>query len=148
MEKLFKPALWALLPLLASACTPIVATRGNLLTDTQVSGIVPQTTTRAEVELALGPPTATSSFDANTWYYIGERTAQEGIFAPEVVKRRIVRLRFSPEDNNTVASVDDLDPRSGKDVSPVNATTPAAGKEYNFLQEMIGNVGKYNPGTK
>lgn len=127
-----------------SACTPTVATRGNLLTDTQFQKVEAQKSTRADVVQAWGPPTASSPFDQNTWYYIGETTSQKGIFAPHVDKRRIVRIKFSPANNDTVVEVADIDPKLAKDVTPVSQTTPAAGKEYTFLQQFIGNIGKYN----
>jgi outer membrane protein assembly factor BamE (lipoprotein component of BamABCDE complex) len=130
-----------------SSCTPTVATRGNLLTDTQFQKIEAQKSTRNDVVQAWGPPTAASPFDQNTWYYIGETTSQKGIFAPQVDKRRIVRIKFSPANNDTVVEVADVDPKLAKDVTPVSQTTPAAGKEYTFLQQFIGNIGKYNADT-
>jgi outer membrane protein assembly factor BamE (lipoprotein component of BamABCDE complex) len=141
MKKKLMPFL-ALLAL--AACTPTVATRGNLLTNDQLAKVQAETSTRADVVAAWGPPTTTAPFDQNTWYYIGERTAQKGIYAPEVEKRRIVRVRFSPENNDTVVEVADIDPKLGKDVQPLSRTTPTAGKEYTILQQFIGNLGKYN----
>src|ERR1035437_103107 len=113
-----------------AACTPTVATRGNLLTDSQFQKVQAQKSTRADVVQAWGPPTVTSPFDQNIWYYIGERTAQKGIYAPEVEKRRMVRVKFSPANNDTVVEVADIDPRQAQNIDPVSRTTPAAGKEF------------------
>ncbi len=133
--------------LLLGACTPTVATRGNLLTDTQFQQVQAQKSTRADVMQAWGPPTVAPLFEPDTWYYIGEKTSQRGIFAPEVEKRRMVRVKFSPANNDTVVEVADLDTKLAESVSPVSQTTPAAGKDFTFMQQFIGNIGKYNPST-
>jgi outer membrane protein assembly factor BamE (lipoprotein component of BamABCDE complex) len=127
------------------ACTPTVATRGNLISETKFQQVQPQKSTRADVVQAWGPPTATSPFDTNVWYYIGETTAQKGIFAPEVEKRRLIRVRFDAGNNDTVVEISDIDPKLAKDVQIVSRTTPTAGREYTVVQQFIGNLGKYNP---
>lgn len=133
--------------LVLGACTPTVATRGNLLTDNQFKQVQAQKSTRADVVQAWGPPTVAPAFDPNIWYYIGEQTSQRGIFAPQVDKRRLVRITFSKDNNDTVVEVADIDPSLAENISPVSQTTPAAGKEYTFVQQFIGNLGKYNPST-
>lgn len=129
------------------ACTPTVVARGNLLTDSQFKQVQADKSTRADVVQAWGPPTVTSPFDPNIWYYIGEKTSQKGIFAPEVEKRRMVRVKFNPTNNDTVVEVAELDPKMAQNIDPVSRTTPTAGKEFTFMQQFIGNIGKYNPDT-
>ena len=147
MKKRAATIVFILLSLALGACTPTVATRGNLISNTQFQQVQAAKSTRAEVVQTWGPPTVTSSFDPNTWYYIGEQTSQKGIFAPQVDKRRIIRVKFSPVNNDTVVEVADIDPKQARDIDPVSQTTPAAGKEYTFMQQFIGNIGKYNPDT-
>ena len=125
-------------------CTPTVATRGNLVSETKFPQVQANKSTRADVLQFWGPPTTTSSFDQNTWYYIGETTSQKGIFAPEVEKRRLIAVKFDPKDNNTVTEISDLDPKQARDIKLVDRTTPTAGKEYTVLQQFVGNIGKYN----
>jgi outer membrane protein assembly factor BamE (lipoprotein component of BamABCDE complex) len=129
-------------------CTPIVATRGNLINETKFVKVEPNKSTRADVVQFWGPPTSVSSFDQNTWYYIGETTSQKGIFAAEVEKRRIIEVKFNPKNNDTVVTVADLDPRQAKDIQLVSRTTPTAGKEFTALQQFVGNIGKYNTDKK
>lgn len=127
-----------------SACSPIVATRGNLISDTKMKDLSEGTSTRADVVQHWGPPTAESSFDTNTWYYIGETTEQQGIFAPKVIKRRMIRVSFNPEDNDTVVEIKDLDITTAQDIALVERKTPTAGKEFTAVQQFIGNIGKFN----
>jgi outer membrane protein assembly factor BamE (lipoprotein component of BamABCDE complex) len=128
----------------AAACTPTVVTRGNLISPTKFQQVQPQKSTRADVVQSWGPPSAASPFDQNVWYYIGERTSQKGIFAPEVESRKMIRVTFSPADNDTVTEVTEIDPRLAKNIAPVNRRTPTAGKEFTAVQQFIGNLGKYN----
>lgn len=127
-----------------SACSPIVATRGNLITAAQFDQVQPNTSTRADVTRFWGPPTTTSPFDNNTWYYIGETTSQKGIYPAKVEKRRMVRIKFDPNNNDTVIDVSEIDPKLAKNVDPVSRTTPTAGREFTALQQFVGNLGKYN----
>ena len=127
-----------------SACSPITATRGNLISDTKFQEVKPHSSNRAEISKIWGPPTTTSSFDGNTWYYIGETTKQRGVFAPEAVKRRMIRVKFDPADNDTIIEVSDLDINKAKDIALVERKTPTAGREFTILQQFVGNIGKYN----
>ncbi len=142
--KIFVLSISVLCLLALGACSPIVATRGNLISPSRFLQVQANTSTRADVVHFWGPPTTTSPFDPNLWYYIGETTAQRGIFAPEVEKRRIIRVKFDSNDNDTVVEVSDLDPKQAKNVNLVSRTTPTAGKEFTAIQQFIGNLGKFN----
>lgn len=144
MKKTLAAALLA--ALLLSACAPTIETRGNLISDAKFKMISAGTSSRADVEQQWGPPTNVSTLDPNTWYFIGETTAQEGVFAPEVTKRRLIRVKFDAADK--VTEVADIDPKLATEIKPVDRATPTAGKEYTMFQQFIGNLGKFNPDTK
>jgi len=127
-----------------SACSPIVVTRGNFITEHKLEKIAVNTSKRADVVQNWGPPSAVSSFDMNTWYYIGETTEQKGVFAPEIVARKVIEVKFDKEDNETVIAINNIDPAQAKEISIVARKTPTAGKEFTVLQQLIGNMGKYN----
>lgn len=133
-----------LLSLLAlGACSPTYSTHGNLLTKESIADIQPETSTRADVQDKWGPPSTTSPFDPNTWYYIGETDSQRGIFAPKVDKRQSIKITFN--DDDTVKAVEVIDNNLGKDVAIEDRKTPTAGKEYTAFQQFVGNLGKFNP---
>jgi len=133
-----------LIALSLAACSPTVVTRGNLISPAKFQQIQPKVSKREDVIQFWGPPTTTSTFNANVWYYIGETTMQKGIFAPEVEKRRLIRVQFDGKDNDTVAEIADLDPQQARDIQLVSRTTPNAGKEFTAVQQFFGNLGKYN----
>jgi len=128
--------------LMLGACAPTVVTRGNMISDSRFKDIVAGTSSRADVEQKWGPPTTASTLDPNTWYYIGETTAQKGVFAPEVQKRRLIRVKFS--DKDIVAEVTDMDPKLAENIDPVDRRTPTAGREFTVFQQFVGNLGKFN----
>jgi len=144
MKKQFISIVLVSAVLTLAACAPTIVSRGNLISPSKYQQIQPQKSTRADVVQSWGPPTATSPFDPNIWYYIGETTSQKGIFAPEVEKRQMIRVKFSATNNDTVLEVAELDPKLGRDVQLVSRTTPTAGKEYTAVQQFVGNLGKYN----
>jgi outer membrane protein assembly factor BamE (lipoprotein component of BamABCDE complex) len=132
--------------LLSAACSPIVTTRGNLLSKNKIAQIQPAASTKADVESFWGPPTTVASFDPNIWYYIGETTTQSGIFEPEVEKRQVIRVTFDETDK--VAEVALLDNKLARDIEFVDRKTQTAGKEYTVVQQFIGNLGKFNKEKK
>ena len=128
--------------LVSAACTPMVATRGNLLSENKIKLIQPATSSRADVQQQWGPPTTIAPFDNNVWYYIGETTKQKGIFEPEVTKRQMIRVTFASDD--TVEQIAAIDPKDGREIAFVDRKTSTAGKEFTVFQQFVGNLGKFN----
>lgn len=127
-----------------SACTPTEVTRGNFLYQEDVAAIVPYESTRYDVLNLLGSPTTTAVFDDNTWYYIGLKTEKESFFDEKVDERQTVKITF--DETNTVTSVSNVDGEA-VDVPLANRVTPTSGNEVTFLQQMLGNLGKFNAPT-
>ncbi|GIL38622.1 outer membrane protein assembly factor BamE [Roseiterribacter gracilis] len=141
------PALALLaLPLLAAGCTPYVANRGNLVEADRLA-LVQNGSSKDEVFQTLGSPTMVSTFDDNTWYYMGQRTEQTAFFDPDILERQVLIVRF--DDKDKVAS---LEKRTGEQtiasVETVDRTTPTSGKEIGFIEQLIGNVGRFGNDKK
>ena len=126
---------------LLGACTPVVATRGNLLEEYQMKEVLPGIDGKDDVVRKIGSPTTMAPFDDNTWYYMGQRTEKRGILDPKLVQEKIVVVKFDAD--GKVGSV--AERREGReDVPIVQRTTPVTGNEFTFLQQMLGNIGKFN----
>jgi outer membrane protein assembly factor BamE (lipoprotein component of BamABCDE complex) len=128
--------------LLAAACAPTLAVRGNMLEDYQLAEVKPGTSTRSDVLRSLGSPTTQSTFDSNIWYYIGQETQKSGILDPKVIKERIVQVTFTSE--GIVQEARDID-RAHMDIPYTRDKTPTHGNDASALQEFFGNLGKFNP---
>lgn len=125
----------------AMACSPIVETRGFLVDDDRMAGLAPGRSTAREVLGVLGTPTTVAPFDDRTWLYIGQRTEKVAFFAPEVTERRVLVLRF--DDTGLLQAMDDLSADDGQVVALVDRETPTLGRRMTFLEQVLGNLGRF-----
>lgn len=130
------------LTLLAGACTPTVDLRGNLPTPESLAQIQPGKTTREEVQVLLGTPSATATFGGESWQYISARTETTAFFKPEVKDRRVVSILF--DRSGLVKDIVQRGLEDGVAVQTVERETPTAGKELSILEQVVGNVGKFS----
>lgn len=137
-----KPVLLSLtVGLLLAACTPMTANRGNMLDDYQMKEIQPGVDTRDEVVRKIGSPTTIAPFDDNTWYYIGQKTSKRGILDPQITDERIVVVTFA-QDGMVDKIVERKDGR--EDIPITQRKTPTTGNDFTFMQQLLGNLGKFN----
>ena len=127
-------------PLILASCTPIVANRGNMLEEDRIAQVKAGASSKNDVFEALGSPSIVSTFDDNTWYYVGQRTERVGVFAPEVTDRKLIQVSF--DDTDHVKAVDRIGLDQATDVEPFEETTPAVGRDITFMEQLIGNIGR------
>jgi outer membrane protein assembly factor BamE (lipoprotein component of BamABCDE complex) len=125
-----------------AACTGRLDTRGNLADPEVVGQITPGQSTRGTVQDLLGSPTTVATFNDRTWYYIGRKTEKLAFFKPDVLEQEVVAVRFDP--NGVVENVKVYGAEDAREIKLVDRTTPTAGKELTVLQQLLGNVGRFN----
>lgn len=124
-----------------SACTPTESIRGNIVEDFRMAEITPGISTKTNVMKSLGSPTTIAPFDENRWYYIGQKMQKKGIFDPKVAEEKIVVVAFNEE--GIVETMEEVE--AGRlNVPKVRDKTPTSGNEVTFLQQLLGNVGRFN----
>jgi outer membrane protein assembly factor BamE (lipoprotein component of BamABCDE complex) len=131
--------------LLLGACSFFEAKsqlRGNRVDADQLKELVPGTSTRADVTALIGSPTARATFDDNTWIYISEVTRPQIGRTQGVLNQSVVVLSF--DDKGVLRDVKKLDQEDSLPVSVVARTTPSPGTEASFLQQLFGNIGRFN----
>jgi outer membrane protein assembly factor BamE (lipoprotein component of BamABCDE complex) len=116
--------------------------RGNRVDPDQLKELVPGTSTRADVTALIGSPTAKATFDDNTWMYISEVTRPEIARTQGVLSQAVVVLNF--DDKGVLREVKKLGEDDSVPVSMVARTTPSPGTEASFLQQLFGNIGRFN----
>lgn len=126
------------------ACSPMVSNRGNLLKDYQMTTLQPGVTTKSDVLRALGSPTTQDAFDENKWFYIGQVKSKTGIFDPKVTDERIVAVTFNTE--GIMESIKDVGGK-GETIPYDRDKTPTSGHDYTVMQQLIGNLGRFNGQT-
>jgi len=119
----------------------MTATRGNIVEDFRMSEITPGVSSRTNVLKSLGSPTTKAPFDDNVWYYIGQKTEQKGIFDPKVVEEKIVVVSF--DEAGIVQVMEEVDAER-LDIPRVRRKTETGGNEVTVLEQLLGNVGKFN----
>lgn len=128
--------------LAVAACAPQIATHGNLPDPEKLAEIVPGQVAKGEVAEILGSPSSIAAFDEETWYYISERQETTAFLAPDVTERNVVIVRF--DDKGVVSSIETLGLEDGRNVEIVDRATPTAGNEITILQQIMGNMGRFN----
>jgi outer membrane protein assembly factor BamE (lipoprotein component of BamABCDE complex) len=116
--------------------------RGNKVDAEQLKELVPGTSTRADVTALIGSPTARATFDDNTWLYVSEVTRTRVGRTPGVVTQTVLVLSFN--DQGVLQDVKRLDKDDSVPVTIVARSTPSPGTEASFLQQLFGNIGKFN----
>jgi outer membrane protein assembly factor BamE (lipoprotein component of BamABCDE complex) len=117
--------------------------RGHTVDDEQLTQIVAGVTSRGDVEALLGSPSATGTFDANEWFYIGGVTRQRPVQTMRLIEQRVVMVRFNQA--GTVQEVRRLGPEDGRQIQVVERVTPSPGTERSFMQQLFGNIGRVGP---
>lgn len=127
--------------MMLGACEPKVAERGKLDLQENAAVITPYETTKAELQTLLGSPSAKSQFGAEQWYYIAARKEGVAFFAPDIVEQQVLKLSF---EGDVVSDVKLYDKSAAKEIEFVDRETPTEGQEYTFIEQLIGNIGRFN----
>jgi outer membrane protein assembly factor BamE (lipoprotein component of BamABCDE complex) len=127
-----------------AACGATVEQRGNLPSADEIAQLKPGKTTKDQVLKIMGSPSSVSVFNDKDWYYISARTSQLAFFQPKVVDQEVYVVDFN--DDGVVRAVEHKTLRDGEVITPVARTTPAPGRELTFLEQLIGNLGRFNRG--
>lgn len=122
---------------------PTHARRGALVEEEALKQLVPGTSTRADATSLLGSPTSRATFDDNTWLYITQITSTRIGRTPGVTMQKVLVLQFEP--NGTLKSLHQLDREDGKQIAMAPGATPSPGSEASFMQQLLGNVGRFTP---
>jgi outer membrane protein assembly factor BamE (lipoprotein component of BamABCDE complex) len=131
--------------LLIGGCSFFEATsqlRGNKVDADQLKELVPGTSTRADVTALIGSPTARATFDDNTWLYVSEVTRPRVGRTLGVLSQTVLVLNFN--DQGVLQTLQQVGEDDSVPVSVVARTTPSPGTEASFMQQLFGNIGRFN----
>ena len=134
---------------LLGGCTPFgifsapETLHGNRVDDYRLAELVPGTSTQADVTALIGSPTAKASFDTNTWLYVSEVTHIRIAQTPGVSSQSVVALSF--DNGGVLRGIKKLDAADALPTTIVARATPSPGTSASFLQQLFGNVGRFNP---
>ena len=127
--------------LATGACMPISTYSGFQAIEERPADVKVGEDTKSTVSAKLGTPSATSTFDPNTWFYISQLTDRVAFYKPRVAKRDVVAINFDKE-TEKVASVNSYTLKDGKVVAFNGRETPTRGREMTVLEQLLGSVGR------
>ena len=111
---------------------------GYVLDASALAKITPGTAAE-QVLVTLGTPSTTSTVGGDAWYYISQKTVQSLAFSkPEITDQKVLAVYFGK--GKKVERIANYGLEDGKVVDYVTRTTPTAGKESNFIKNMLTNL--------
>ena len=125
-----------------AGCGPPNDLRGNNPDKRLLAEIKPGVTDKASVTQLLGSPSSVATFDNNTWYYISQETQNVAFFKPRLKDEKVVSISFN--DKGVVKQVGYVGLDRHVDVVPNPDATPAPGREFTLLEQLIGNFGRFS----
>jgi outer membrane protein assembly factor BamE (lipoprotein component of BamABCDE complex) len=118
--------------------------RGNKIDPDAIGQLVPGTSTRTDVTALIGSPTAHATFDDNQWIYISEVTTPIIGGTNDVDRQQVYVLSF--DQSGVLQQIQRKTMKDSLPVTVVARTTPSPGSTATFMQQLLGNVGKFSPG--
>ncbi len=125
-----------------SACAPERITVGYIPNDKAVAAITPGKDTRQSVLNALGTPSATATFDRDSWYYISRTTEGAPYQVPKMLDQQVVAIDFDAR--GAVSEVRRFSMADAQNIQPVGRETPTRGTEVSVIRQFFGNIGRFN----
>jgi outer membrane protein assembly factor BamE (lipoprotein component of BamABCDE complex) len=125
-----------------AACSPTVSNHGYRIDPDTLARIQPGITSREEVYRLLGSPSSVGTFDTERWYYISQRSEQMSFYQSEITEQDIVMVDFDA--GGVVRDVTKQDKSMAMAIEPSPDKTRTMGNELSLVQQLLGNVGRFN----
>jgi outer membrane protein assembly factor BamE (lipoprotein component of BamABCDE complex) len=115
--------------------------RGNKVDPDVLAQLVVGTSTKQDVTALLGSPTIKAAFDDNQWIYISEVTHPVIAGTQGVDDQHAFVVSF--DQKGVLAGIEKRTMADSQPVTVVSRTTPSPGTEASFMQQLLGNVGRF-----
>jgi len=134
-------AVFVALALATVGCTADIIVRGNAVDQEKLTQIQPGVQDRGTVRELLGSPTNVATFDNETWYYITQKDQTVAFSKARPLWREVVAISFNGA--GRVTKVKKYSLADGRKIKPVDRKTPTPGQEFGLIQQLIGNLGRF-----
>ena len=113
-------------------------TQGYVIDQQQID-LVPVGSSREQVLLALGSPSTTATFDSEVLYYISQTRYRPVAFAKaKLIDQRILAVYLG--EDGRVTNIANYGLKDGRVFDFVSRTTPTAGKDQNFIGQVLAGA--------
>jgi outer membrane protein assembly factor BamE (lipoprotein component of BamABCDE complex) len=128
-----------------SGCQTSEIIKNGYVVDEQTLALAPVGSSREQVLLSLGTPSATATFDTEVFYYISqERTRAAAFMKPKLINQSIMAVYFDKD--GVVSRIAHYKLQDGRVFDMISRTTPTGGTEMTFLMRLLR--GGINPGQQ
>jgi outer membrane protein assembly factor BamE (lipoprotein component of BamABCDE complex) len=124
------------------ACAPRKMNRGHIPPISQLEKLKVGKHSKEYVRGILGRPSTVGTFDKDVWYYIGRRLEKWAFFKDHILEQQIVAIYFDPK--GTIEHIQTYDKNDSREIEIVKDTTATSGHELGVLEQIIGNLGRFN----
>jgi outer membrane protein assembly factor BamE (lipoprotein component of BamABCDE complex) len=124
-----------------SACAPITTLNGFQVVDVKPQDAKVGVDTRSTILSSLGSPSAVSTFDKDTWYYITQLSDRVAYFRPVLKSRTVVAITFDHA-TEKVTKVRTLGLTDGYQIAYETRETPTRGRELSVIEQLLGTIGR------
>lgn len=119
-----------------SSCQTGDVIQNGYVVDEQTLALAPVGSSREQVLLSLGSPSATATFDTEVFYYISQkRTRMAAFMKPRLVEQNILAVYFNAD--GEVDRLGNYKLEDGRVVDMLSKTTPTGGAEMTFLLRLL-----------
>ena len=123
------------------ACVSVRSTHGYILERGQTELTAePGLDTKESVLAKYGEPSMIGTFNRDAWYYMNSSDQTRAFFHAKTNRRFVVAFHFDEE--GVLASEERFDLSDANNIKVVSRETPTRGKELNFWEQLLGNVGQ------
>ena len=125
-----------------SGCATSEVIQNGYVVDQQTLALVPPGSSKEQVYLSLGTPSATATFDTEVFYYISQKRRRAVAFMkPSLQEQTVLAVYFNKD--SEVDRLAHYSLKDGRVVDMLTRTTPTGGVEKTFLMRLL--TGGVNP---
>ena len=128
------------------ACVSVRSTHGYALErgQTRLTG-EPGLDSKESILAKYGEPSMIGTFNPNVWYYLTSIDQTRAFFNTKTKYRAVIAFNF--DDEGLVSEVEGYQLADGYDIKTVSRVTPSRGKELDFWEQLLGNIGQLPAAT-
>lgn len=126
------------------ACAPVIDNRGYVFDESLLPELKVGTTSQADIIGLMGSPSTVSTLNGGAYYYISSKFVTESYRAPRETERRVLAIFFDAD--KKIRDLGFYTLEDGNVVTIIARTTETQGRELTFLQQIFGNLGRFESG--
>ena len=127
---------------ISTACSPRSTNRGHIPPASQLEKLKVGKHSKSYVQNILGSPSTIGTFDKEVWYYIGRRIEQWAFFRESTIEQKVIAIYFYNQ--GKIEYIQRYSKQDGREIEMVGRKTPTSGRELSVIEQIIGNLGRFN----